>query len=59
VKRRRKRKGVAVERQPLALPDSPNETWSMDFVMDSLSDGQRLKTLTIVDDFTKESLDIV
>lgn len=58
VKRRKKRKGIAVERQPLVLPDSPNETWSMDFVMDSLSDGRRLKTLTIVDDFTKESLDI-
>lgn len=59
VKRRKKRKGVAVERQPLVLPDAPNETWSMDFVMDALSDGRRLKTLTIVDDFTKEALDIV
>lgn len=58
VKRRKKRKGVAVERQPLVLPDLPNDTWSMDFVMDSLSDGGRLKTLTIVDDFTKEALDI-
>jgi putative transposase len=30
----------------------------MDFVMDSLANGRRLKTLTIVDDFTKEALDI-
>lgn len=58
IKRRRKRKGVSVERQALVLPDLPNDTWSMDFVMDSLSDGRRLKTLTIVDDFIKESLDI-
>lgn len=58
VKKRKKRKGVAVERQPLVLPDGPNQTWSMDFVMDALSDGRKLKTLTVVDDFTKEALDI-
>ena len=31
----------------------------MDFVMDALADGRRLKILTIVDDFTKEAIDIV
>jgi putative transposase len=31
----------------------------MDFVMDALDNGRRLKCLTIVDDFTKESIDIV
>ena len=31
----------------------------MDFVMDALADGRRLKMLTIVDDFTKESIDVV
>jgi putative transposase len=31
----------------------------MDFVMDALADGRRLKMLTIVDDFTKEAVDIV
>ena len=30
VKRRRKRCGVTVEREPLALPSKPNEVWSMD-----------------------------
>jgi|TARA_R110001583_G_scaffold195415_1_gene372961 putative transposase len=30
----------------------------MDFVMDSLANGRRIKCLTIVDDFTKECLDI-
>jgi len=58
VRRRRKRDRVAIERQPLALPARPNEVWSMDFVMDRLEDGRRLKALTIVDDFTKESVDI-
>lgn len=59
VRRRRKRQGVAVEREPLFLPTGPNQIWSMDFVSDALAGGRRLKCLTIVDDFTKEALDIV
>lgn len=59
MRRRRRRKGVALEREPLQLPGAPNEVWSMGFVMDALSDGRRLKMLTIVDDFTKEAVDIV
>lgn len=59
VRRRRRRHGVMVEREQLALPSAPYEVWSMDFVMDALSNGRRLKCLTIVDDFTKESIDIV
>jgi putative transposase len=31
---------------------------SMDFVMDALDNGRRLKCLTIVYDFTKEAVDI-
>jgi putative transposase len=59
VARRRKRMRVAVEREPLLLPTRANEVWSMDFVMDALSNGRRLKCLTIVDDFTKEAVEIV
>jgi putative transposase len=59
VQRRRRRKGVAVERRPLVEPDGPNQVWSMDFVSDALEHGRRLKCLTIVDDFSKESIDIV
>lgn len=58
VKRRRKRHGVAVEREKLSRPSKPNEVWSMDFVSDALAGGRRIKALTIVDDFTKESVDI-
>lgn len=58
VKQRRKRCGVAVEREPLELPNGPNQVWSMDFVSDALADGRRLKVLTIVDDFTKEAVDL-
>ncbi|MCE2004233.1 IS3 family transposase [Enterobacter asburiae] len=58
VKRRRRRKGLATERFPLLRPDAPNLTWSMDFVMDALTNGRRFKCLTCVDDFTKECLTI-
>jgi putative transposase len=59
VKRRRKRQAVTVEREQLALPSRPNEVWSMNFVSDALANGRRIKVLTIVDDFTKESVDLV
>ena len=52
VQRRRKRRGVAVERRPLTIPQGPNQVWSIDFVSDSLETGRRLKCLTVVDDFT-------
>lgn len=32
-----------------------NDVWSFDFVMDRVSNGRRLKCLTIVDDFSKKS----
>jgi len=35
-----------------------NESWSMDFMADQLFDGHRFRLLTIVDDFTRESLAI-
>jgi putative transposase len=59
VQRRRRRRGVAIERRPLLTPTAPNQVWSMDFVSDMLEHGRRLKCLTIVDDFSKESVDIV
>ena len=59
VRRRRRRRGVVVDREPLTMPTAPNQVWSMDFVMDALSSGRRMKCLTIVDDFTKEAVDIV
>lgn len=58
VRRRKRRHGVALERERLELPACPNDVWSMDFVSDALSNGRRIKALTIVDDFTKEAVDI-
>src|SRR5437667_9425775 len=35
---------------------APNQEWSMDFVHDQLATGQRIRTLTIIDNFTRECL---
>lgn len=45
MKRRRRRKGLVTERLPMLRPDAPNLTWSMDFVMDALATGYRIKRL--------------
>jgi putative transposase len=58
VRKRRRRKLVMADRQALYVPSAPNEVWSLDFVMDALANGRRIKCLTIVDDFTRECLDI-
>ena len=53
--RKRRRKTLPVpERQPLVRPIQPNEVWSMDVVFDELANGRRVKTLTVVDDCSKE-----
>jgi putative transposase len=58
--RRRKRKKVPMgERQPLVRPEAANEVWSMDFVFDRSADARVIKSLTIVDDATHESVAIV
>lgn len=55
--RRRKRKRIgAGERQALAIPTRQNERWSMDFISDALSDGRKFRSLNIVDDFNRECL---
>lgn len=43
-------------RIPPPTADRVNESWSMDFMADELFDGRRFRLLTIVDDFTRESL---
>lgn len=59
VRKRKRKQGIAVQRQPLEIPPGPNHTWSMDFVFDATTDSCVLKCLTVVDDCTKESIDIV
>jgi putative transposase len=56
--KRPKRKKSAKLRQPKQLVTAMNQIWSMDFVADALFDGRRLRALTVVDNYTRESLAI-
>lgn len=58
VRKRRKVKRPPSERVQLQLAKSINEVWSTDFVSDSLSNGRRIKCLTVADDFSHESVEI-
>jgi len=50
---------ASVARAELPRPDKPNQRWSMDFMLDALSDGRRLRVLTIVDDYSRKCQRIV
>jgi len=59
VRRRKRKKVPAGERQPLVRPEAANQVWSMDFVFDRSAEGRVIKCLTIVDDATHEAVAIV
>lgn len=50
-----KKKRVSAVRVPMPQPSSALESWSMDFVSDSLVNGQKFRALTIVDNFSRVS----
>lgn len=56
VRRRKRKKVLPGQRQPLVRPTRANQVWSMDFVFDRTADGRVLKCLTIVDDATHEAV---
>jgi putative transposase len=53
---KRKRLITAVALNPLLV--RPNQEWAMDFVSDALTTGRALRTFTLIDSYTKESLAI-
>lgn len=42
----------------LSVPETANHTWSMDFMADQLGDGRSIRTLNVLDDFSREGLGI-
>jgi putative transposase len=58
VSQRKKRHARYVRDGATDKATRPNERWSMDFVHDTLASGRNARLLTIVDDFTCESLAI-
>lgn len=56
--KRPKRRVSAAHRVLRHKPAAANESWSMDFVSDSLFNGRRFRALTIVDNFSRECVGI-
>ena len=52
---RKRKKRASLLRVPIPAPECPNERWSMDFIHARLANGRRFKSLTIVDDYSRES----
>ena len=57
-KRRAKRRIPKREKQPLLVPQRPNQVWSADFMSDSLYSRGRFRTFNVIDDFNRESVAI-
>ena len=56
VRKRGGRKRAVGTRTPMAIPQGPNQRWSLDFMSDALADGRRLRILNVIDDFSRECL---
>lgn len=56
--RRGKKRLPARIREPLEVPLLPNETWSADFMADSLWSGRRFRTFNVLDDYNRQALRI-
>lgn len=58
IRRRTKRRIPARVKEALVVPQDINQTWSMDFMTDSLVSGRRFRILNVIDDYNRESLAI-
>lgn len=58
IRRRAKKRLPARAKQALFQPSAMNQTWSIDFMTDSLWDGRRFRLLNVIDDFNREILAI-
>ena len=56
VRKRGGRKRALGPRAPMAIPQEPNQRWSLDFVSDSLACGRRFRMLNVIDDYSRECL---
>jgi len=54
VLRKKRKKSLSAARLALDAVLRPNQRWTMDFVEDALASGRKLRTLTIVDEYSRE-----
>jgi putative transposase len=58
VPRRRPRRRIAASRPRPTPATAMNHVWAYDFVFDTCANGQKIKCLTVVDEWTREALAI-
>ncbi len=58
-KRKRRRVGVSTVPAERLRSERPNQVWAFDFQFDQTADGRVLKLLNVVDEFTRESLEML
>ena len=56
--RRTKRRVPSRLRQPLIAPSTLNAIWALDFMLDALYGGRRVRTLNVLDEANREALTI-
>jgi len=56
LQRKPKKRLPARTAHPLVVPANANQTWSLDFMSDTLSDGRTFRTLNVIDDYNREAL---
>ena len=52
----KRRKRIALMRGKPQKPTAPNQHWSMDFVHDQTHDGRAFRILTVIDQWSRESV---
>jgi len=55
VRKRNRKRRLALPRVPMLVPTRTNQVWSTDFVTDALASGRRFRALSIADDFSREA----